>query len=319
LPAWERYLQEQADEGMSWQMLNGSLRDQVRKYWLPIRPDAMRHTLLVLGNFLSSPPMTFDVQPTVDFKVWMDMQYNLIATDPLFFGLAGLMDWTSGYADEENIRWTAKLFRHYAIEGRTDMLSPQYGFRFRLSHIENPDFDTGLNGWEVTAAATGSVDTRTFNGYSSLQGRYPETAQGNTFLRMQRCANAPNTVAQTIRNLVPGKLYSLKLMSSDYGDLLAGRSDARKVGPSIELGNVDLMTTKSVTGLSATKWCTTVPAFNASHPYWITYHYRVFRARTAAAHLALSDWLSATEPGGPPGQELACNFVEVQPYLAELP
>jgi hypothetical protein len=32
------------------------------------------------------------------------------------------------------------------------------------------------------------------------------------------------------------------------------------------------------------------------------------------AGLQISNWSSASEPGGPAGQELMMNFVEVQPY-----
>ena len=158
-----------------------------------MRRDAMQHTMLVLGNFLCSPPANLNVHPTVDFKVWMDMQYNVLANDPMFFGLGGLMEWTSGYADEECLRWAARLYRHYAIEGQTKMLSPKYGFGFKLTHIQNPDFDAGLEGWEVRAVEKGSVDVRTFRGYSALQGRYPETSQGNNVLRMKR-GQSPNSI-----------------------------------------------------------------------------------------------------------------------------
>jgi hypothetical protein len=247
----------------------------------------------------------------------MDMQYNLLANDPMFFGLGGLMEWTSGYADEENLRWAARLYRHYAIEGRTEMLSPKYGFQFRLAHIQNPDFDAGLRGWEVKAAEAGSVDARTFGGYSSLQGRYPETSQGNTFLWMKRSGKAPNTVSQTIKDLVPGKLYSVKMLSSDYGDLLAKKSDAKTTGPNILITNVELLPAKFVEGLSAARWFQNVSGFDGKNPYWVTFHSRVFRAKAAEARLTLSDWAGEKDPGGPEGQETVCNFLEVQPYLED--
>jgi hypothetical protein len=33
--------------------------------------------------------------------------------------------------------------------------------------------------------------------------------------------------------------------------------------------------------------------------------------------LTVSDWNSPTEPGAPPGQQLAFNFIEIQPYIGE--
>jgi hypothetical protein len=43
----------------------------------------------------------------------------------------------------------------------------------------------------------------------------------------------------------------------------------------------------------------------------------VFTARSTTADLSISDWRSPTEPGGPAGQELAFNYISVQPYMVE--
>ena len=43
----------------------------------------------------------------------------------------------------------------------------------------------------------------------------------------------------------------------------------------------------------------------------------VFRARSETARLVISDWAGEEEPGGPAGQELTANFVEVEPYWME--
>ena len=50
-------------------------------------------------------------------------------------------------------------------------------------------------------------------------------------------------------------------------------------------------------------------------PDYMNYHWRVFRAKGKTAKLTVSDWVSDTEPGGPVGQELMFNFIEVQPYI----
>ena len=43
---------------------------------------------------------------------------------------------------------------------------------------------------------------------------------GDTFLWMKRSAKGPNTFSQTIKNLEPGRLYSMKMFSCDYEDLV---------------------------------------------------------------------------------------------------
>jgi len=43
----------------------------------------------------------------------------------------------------------------------------------------------------------------------------------------------------------------------------------------------------------------------------------VFKAKGTAARLTVTDWLGDQNPGGPVGQELMVNFVEIQPYLGD--
>jgi hypothetical protein len=49
----------------------------------------------------------------------------------------------------------------------------------------------------------------------------------------------------------------------------------------------------------------------------MNYHFWVFRAKDRTAKLTISDWADERETGGPIGQELMVNFVEVQPYLED--
>ncbi len=49
-------------------------------------------------------------------------------------------------------------------------------------------------------------------------------------------------------------------------------------------------------------------------PVWITYHWKVFRARGPTAKLTVSDWPDEGKPSGPFGQEQTFNFLEIQPY-----
>ena len=49
----------------------------------------------------------------------------------------------------------------------------------------------------------------------------------------------------------------------------------------------------------------------------MNYHWLLFRAGSTTARLVVSDWLSDDKPGGPIGQELIYNFIEIQPYLED--
>jgi hypothetical protein len=49
-------------------------------------------------------------------------------------------------------------------------------------------------------------------------------------------------------------------------------------------------------------------------PVCITYHWKIFRAKTTTATLTVSDWQYPNQPAPPFGQEQAFNFLEIQPY-----
>jgi hypothetical protein len=49
-------------------------------------------------------------------------------------------------------------------------------------------------------------------------------------------------------------------------------------------------------------------------PVWITYHWKVFRAKGPTAKVIVSDWRDAKNTGATFGQEQTFNFLELQPY-----
>src|SRR6185295_16450825 len=94
-------------------------------------------------------------------------------------------------------------------------------------HIQNADFEKGREGWTVQPAEEGSIQAKSFPRYGRIEGRYMGISRpadpehiGDTFLWMKRSAKGPNTFSQPIKDLQPGRLYSLKMFSSDYQDLV---------------------------------------------------------------------------------------------------
>ena len=312
--AWEVYLQEQPDLDRARRHLESKLAGEMRK-WRAALPGCERHMIVCLGYMSLPTTETLNINPQVDYKVWMDLQFQHLATQPEFLGLYGLMEYTSGYADDETVRWAARLYRHYGIEGKTNLLSDELGFRYRLDHLENADFADGTTGWRVDAAEIGSVATNSFRGFGWLEGRYPRTSLGDTFLWTKRSAARPNRVTQQIKNLRPGRLYSLKLVTADYQELVQGKSAEQKHAVSIQLGGARIVVEKSFQQPMANNYAHTLGAFKDQNKFWMNDHFVVFRAKGRSAKLTISDWASATSPGGPEGQELIYNFVEVQPYF----
>src|SRR5439155_3634683 len=81
--------------------------------------------------------------------------------------------------------------------------------------------------WILHPAEEGSIEVKHFPRYGRIEGRYmglgrpadPEHI-GDTFLWMKRNAKGPNTFSQAIKHLEPGRLYSMKMFSCDYNDLV---------------------------------------------------------------------------------------------------
>lgn len=273
-------------------------------------PGLMKRSLFALASMSMIGSESCDTCPEVDYKVFLDLQYGMIANDPLFKDFGGIQLYSSGYTDDEITRWCFALFRHYGIEGRRDRLSEQYGFKYELKHIMNADFDKGLEGWETKAAAEGTIAVKEIKEYGGkTQGRWQTIDVGNHVLWMKRNAKGPNVAAQVVKGLEAGRLYSLKMLYGDFGDLMAGKSVATNYALKVNLENVEIIPSKSFLGLLA----------SFVKDYYFNYHWTVFRAKGTEARLVISDWADENNPGGPEGQELICNFIQVQPFFAKEP
>jgi hypothetical protein len=270
--------------------------------------------MVITFGLFSMPSGSINKQPNVDYHVWMDQQMNLVANDPSLANIAGLNWWTSLLADEETVRFVGKLYRHYAIEGKTNLLTSDPLF---LTHIENADFERGTNGWTLHPAEDGTIAVKSFPRYGRIEGRFmglgrpadPEHI-GDTFLWMKRSEKGPNNFSQTIKNIQPDRLYSFKMFVCDYNDLITPKpkkvEDANTIAE-VLIEGADVDATRSFSEVYASDPEPKIPVY-------ITYHWKIFRAKTSTATLTVSDWQSPSEPAPPFGQEQAFNFIEIQPY-----
>ncbi|HET6327996.1 MAG TPA: hypothetical protein VFG04_25155 [Planctomycetaceae bacterium] len=308
----ERYLFEVTSEQKSKAALDAFVEGIAD--WQTKEPGAKKQMVIAFGLF-SMPPGGINKLPNVDYHVWMDQQMNVVANNPVFAGLDGIEWWTSLLADEETVRFVGKLYRHYAIEGKTSLLTrdPLY-----LDHIQNADFEKGLEGWTLHAAEEKAIQARSFPRYGRIEGRYmglgrpadPEHI-GDTFLWMKRSAKGPNSFSQTIKHLEPGRLYSMEMFSCDYRDLVEpkkkSQEEAHKFLGSVQLDGVEVDSRRSFEEMYASS---PEPPISV----WITYHWKVFRAAGPTAELVVSDWPAGSARSEPFGQEQIFNFLEIQPY-----
>jgi hypothetical protein len=309
--ALERYLHEMSSEKGSKDALQAFV-DGIAD-WEAKEPGVKKQMVIAFGLF-SMPPGGLNKQPNVDYHVWMDQQMNIVANHPAMTGVDGLEWWTSLLADEETVRFVGKLYRHYAIEGKTEMLTRDPLF---LTHIQNGDFEKGTQGWTLHPAEDGTIAVKSFPRYGRIEGRFmglgrpadPEHI-GDSFLWMKRSEKGPNTFSQTIQDLEPGRLYSMKMFSCDYNDLVnpkAKKIEETKSTGTVIIEGVDVDAKRSFTEVYSS---TPEPKI----PVCITYYWKVFRAKATTARLTVSDWQSESEPGVAFAQEQTFNFLEIQPY-----
>ena len=179
---FEAYCHPQVNEEAAAAYLDNMIGETMRRF-NGFFPNAAAGTGIIFGNFNQIPIISLEHDPAVDFKYFLDMQVNLVANSPDFKDLATIGYWGTYYGDEEMVRWSFKLMRHYAVEGNKEMLSDRHGFKYNPGFIANPDFADGLEGWTVSAAAKDSVRTQTIAGF----GKKSEGRWGGG-VRVTRCA-----------------------------------------------------------------------------------------------------------------------------------
>jgi hypothetical protein len=307
----ERYVYERSSEQGSRQALREFVEGLAD--WEAKEPGVKKQMVITFALF-SMPFLSNNKQPNVDYHVWMDQQVNTVANDPALDHIAGLNWWTSLLADEQTVRFVGKLYRHYAIEGKTNMLTTDPLF---LTHIQNADFEHGTEDWTLHPAEEGAITAKSFPRYGRIEGRYmglihpPDPAHiGDTFLTMKRSEKGPNTFSQTIKDLQPGRLYSFEMFVCDYNDLSAPKPkkpEETKASASVVIDGADVDRGRSFAETYASN-----P--EPRTPVCITYYWELFRAKSTSATLTVSDWPESGRPAAPLGQEQAFNFVEVQPY-----
>ena len=305
----ERYLKEQRTVVEAWRYMRARLVEPANAYRENC-PGSIPHLVINFGIF-TGPPEALDTFPHVSHKTYLDMQFNMVATDPAFEDLGGIMSYSSGYSDEETVRWVMRMFRHYAIEGNTDALGRD---PYILTHLRNGDFERAGEGWVLRPADEGSIRFGTRLGFGWMQGRYPRTSEGDTVLIAKRHEDGPNVFSQQIGELQPGRLYSLRMFTGDYHDMSTKGNHA----VSIRLDDATMVPEKSFTHLFHNHRVHRYAPYDGEQSKaWMNYHWRVFRAKTTTATLSISDWANEKGPGGPIGRELMFNFVQVQPYFPE--
>lgn len=305
--AFKRYLRcpatEQAAVDFAWRSFIG----EAEKY-RTLCPGSIDSMIVCFGYFCA-PNEFLSVVPQANYKTFLDMQFHLVATEPEFWAARGLHNYLVHYADEESSRWIAHLFRHYGVEGST---RPAATDPFDSSHhLAEGDFSEDLRRWRLHPAAADSMKVVDEIHFGWLQGRYPYTPRGDTALRMVRREEGPNVAVQAIENLHPGRLYAARMISAVHGDMTDQQPHALR----LDIRGAQVLPDPSYTRMFPNSYAHSYGEYDTNHRAWMMYHWVLFRAETTKAELAITDWAEQGRPGGPIGQAMICNFVQVHPYF----
>ena len=111
----------------------------------------------------------------------------------------------------------------------------------------------------------------------------------------------------------------MKMFITDYGEFSKGKSVEQMHHINVHIRGVALVPKKGFREIvsGGRSEGSAYGKFDRENQLYTTYQRIVFRPTSETAKLTISDWASDDDPGGPEGQELAFNFIEVQPYLED--
>ena len=305
---FEAYCHPQDNEEVAAAYLDNMIGETMRRF-NAFFPNAAAGTGIIFGNFNQIPIISLEHNPAVDFKYFLDMQVNLIANSPDFKDLATTGYWGTYYGDEELVRWSFKLMRHYAVEGHKEMLSSRYGFKYNPGFLVNGDFVDGLNDWTASPAAEGSLRTHTIAGYGKKsQGRWGASRAGDTVCVMTRSADKPNRISQTAQGLEVGKSYCLQFVTADLKDVTDKIYNPRRYGIDADLEGAEILHDKSFVHVDRRNSGRYKHNDNVAK---INLNRIIFRAKSPTQVIAFSDEKAVL------GEELIINFIQLKPYLEQ--
>ena len=301
---YEMYFSTRATEADARTHIRTRLHETFEKY-AKFCPGILPRLGFIFGNFNTTTFITLWAHPQVDYKYYLDLQWQALATDPAFDGIGTTGYWGSQDADEELHRWSFLLTRHYVIEGRTDLLSDAYGLKYH-GLAEDGDFTEGLSRW----TATPGVEPMTVEGLGgSAQSRWGGT-EGNG----DTCAAFPvkregvaSSVSQRIDGLVPGRLYRLTFCSFNVADMVARRKNKYLHGVVADLGAGSAVDAAR----SFTNFENEARSSNNGGAARVNLHVVTFKATKPSTTLVISDAQAKT------GDRLGVNFISVNPYIPE--
>ncbi len=283
-----------------------------------LAPDAAERFMMLMSGYTTPEVWCINNYPAADIKVVFDRFFNILANDPRMDGLYGMGCYSIAHTDEELVRWIGRLMRYYCVEGGKESLSEKYGFTYIPGHLKDGDFEEGFAHWKAMPAEEGSLVHKIVKGYggSGIQWRVGcGPGHGDNVALFTKSEKKPNLLSQTATGLTPGRLYCLTFMSIDYNDLTKPQNKHLDFVFDAMISDADIIPEVKLMRRCPEVWHGTDDYKPGTPEKCI--HRIVFRAQKDTAVITFSDWKSATEPGGPAGQQRVVNWIGLNPYYAD--
>ena len=256
--------------------------------------------------------------PEGDIKALFARNIHAFATRPEFAANSGIAAGASGAAEEEIRRWTARLFRYYAIEGGTENLAERYGYRWAPGFVRNCDFDDGLEGWTASPSDGGDVKTMKIEKYGTriqCRKKVPVGTGDNVAVFTSSKCGA-NRLSQRLSGLEPGKLYALMFCAPNLANV-----ETASLKPMPLAFSAHMEGAEELEGLRFRHivQCKRIPKGSApgAKLHLAIYRY-VFKAASSEATLVFEDRGHDGE-ALEPGSRQILNYVIFRPYYTETP
>lgn len=283
--------------------------------WTEAVPGIERRMVIFLGPDNAPENMTFHLHPEMNYKVFLEDQYRMLAMNKSFQGLYGVGAWAARYMNDDILIWNARLIRHYLIEGKTDRLSND---PLMMTYLVNPGFEEREKGWTLSPAADNSIDFHPITALPYTKTAYQSFPEGSTMLSTRRSDIKPNRISQTIQGLQPGRVYQVNVYASDPKQI----NRQNLIPLSVEVNGAEVIgrENKVLQGKSgkpkaapAKENESYMPPATGGTPITMSHYNRLFRATSETAELVLSDWVSEDAPGGAAGEQVLWDFIELAP------
>lgn len=172
------------------------------------------------GNFSCPPNISLAHYPDIDYKVIVDMKMHEVANNPAFNGVGKVGFWGTYAADEEIARWSFRVMRHYAFEGKKNLLSEEYGFTLKPGFVKNAAFTDGLNNWNVY----GNIVKEVYAGYGKNSIKFHGSkGAGDDFALFTKEKGTHAELSQIAKGFRKGKKYLMYFYVGDYEDVICNR------------------------------------------------------------------------------------------------